>query len=248
MKWPPMFEHVHLIFCHYCCFDLSCANPVFHIILTGPKKCTVTRRIAILKITVCQHQKSKASSLSLEQVMNYVVVWSKQTHKQNIEDLGQVSTVGSHLRHINCWLLIRTVPFGWWPCLGRFPKIVFWRIIGASGPGGAASPTTGKTYIWGLSKIMVPENALTPHFREPFAPFRAQAESGHEMMIRFSFTYRFINIMVFRPFANLTPPFRGLSPLQQNVHIHICRCHSDTKSLAWVLGRLPYRPPYSQKK
>ena len=46
--------------------------------------------------------------------------------------------------------------------------------------------------------------------------------------------------MVFRPFANLTPPFRGLSPLQQNIHIHICRCHSDTKSLAWVLGGLPY--------
>ena len=22
-------------------------------------------------------------------------------------------------------------------------------------------------------------------------------------------------------------------------HIHICRCHSDTKSLAWVLERLP---------
>ena len=93
---------------------------------------------------------------------------------------------------------------------------------------------------WGLSKIMVPENALMPRFREPFAPFRAPAESGHEIMIRFSFTYKFINIMVFTPFANLTPPFRGLSPLQQNIHIHICRCHSDTKSLAWVLGRLPH--------
>ena len=46
--------------------------------------------------------------------------------------------------------------------------------------------------------------------------------------------------MIFRPFANLTPRFRGLSPLQQNTHIHICRCHSDTKNLAWVLGRLPY--------
>jgi hypothetical protein len=46
--------------------------------------------------------------------------------------------------------------------------------------------------------------------------------------------------MIFRPFANLTPRFRGLSPLQQNTHIHICRCHSDTKSLAWVLGRLPH--------
>ena len=42
-------------------------------------------------------------------------------------------------------------------------------------------------------------------------------------------------IQTFRePYAAL----RGLSPLQQNIHIHICRCHSDTKSLAWVLGRL----------
>ena len=52
--------------------------------------------------------------------------------------------------------------------------------------------------------------------------------------------------MIFRPFANLTPRFRGLSPLQQNTHIHICRCHSDTKTknLAWVLGRLPYNCIY----
>ena len=41
----------------------------------------------------------------------------------------------------------------------------------------------------GVSKIMVPEHALTPRFGEPFAPFRAPAESGHEIMIRFSFTY-----------------------------------------------------------
>ena len=43
---------------------------------------------------------------------------------------------------------------------------------------------------------MVPENALMPRFREPFTPFRAPAESGHEIVIRFSFTYKFINIMV----------------------------------------------------
>ena len=85
---------------------------------------------------------------------------------------------------------------------------------------------------------MVPENC-------PYAAlsrtFRAPAESGHGIMIGFSFIYRFINSTM-RPFANLTPRFRGLSPLQQNIHIHICRCHSDTKSLAWVLGRLPYNP------
>ena len=97
---------------------------------------------------------------------------------------------------------------------------------------------TSLFYIWGLSKIMVPENC-------PYAAlsrtFRAPAESGHGIMIGFSFIYRFINSTM-RPFANLTPRFRGLSPLQQNIHIHICRCHSDTKSLAWVLGRLPYNP------
>ena len=39
--------------------------------------------------------------------------------------------------------------------------------------------------------------------------------------------------MVFRPFANLSPPFRRLSPLQQK---HILK----TKRLALVLERLPY--------
>ena len=45
--------------------------------------------------------------------------------------------------------------------------------------------------------------------------------------------------MVFRTFANLSPPFRGLSPLQIKHTSNICRCHSDTKSLAWGLERLP---------
>ena len=95
-------------------------------------------------------------------------------------------------------------------------------------------------YIYGgCPKLWYPKTALTPRFCEPFAPFRAPAESGHGIMIGFSFIYRFINSTM-RPFANLTPRFRGLSPLQQNIHIHLCRCHSDTKSLAWVLGRLPY--------
>ena len=97
------------------------------------------------------------------------------------------------------------------------------------------------SWYGGCPKLWYPKTALTPRFREPFAPFRAPAESGHGIMIGFSFIYRFINSTM-RPFANLTPRFRGLSPLQQNIHIHICRCHSDTKSLAWVLGRLPYNP------
>ena len=98
------------------------------------------------------------------------------------------------------------------------------------------------TAIWGLSKIMVPENALTPRVREPFAPFRALSRPSRIGTWDYDqvFVYlRFINngIQTFRePYAALS----RLSPLQQNIHIHICRCHSDTKSLAWVLGRLPY--------
>ena len=45
-------------------------------------------------------------------------------------------------------------------------------------------------YIWGLSnggypKLWYPKPALTPRFREPFAPFHAPAESGHWIVIRF---------------------------------------------------------------
>ena len=90
-------------------------------------------------------------------------------------------------------------------------------------------------FYWGLSKIMVPENC-------PYAAlsrtFRAPAESGHGIMIRFSFIYKFINsgIQAFRkPYAALSRPFATAAK-----HVHICRCHSDTKSLAWVLGGLPY--------
>ena len=62
----------------------------------------------------------------------------------------------------------------------------------------------------GCPKLWYPKTALTPRFREPFAPFRAPAESGHEIMIRFSFTSRFINngIQTFRePYAALSRPF-----------------------------------------
>ena len=38
----------------------------------------------------------------------------------------------------------------------------------------------------GYPKLWYPKTALTPRFREPFAPFRAPAESGHGIMIRFS--------------------------------------------------------------
>ena len=80
---------------------------------------------------------------------------------------------------------------------------------------------------------MVPKNCP---YAAPFALFRAPAESGRGIFFRFSFLYGFINscIQTFRE------PYAALLPLQQNIHIHICRCHSDTRSLAWVLGRLPY--------
>ena len=38
----------------------------------------------------------------------------------------------------------------------------------------------------GYPKLWYPKTALTPRFREPFAPFRAPAESGHGIMIRCS--------------------------------------------------------------
>ena len=52
-------------------------------------------------------------------------------------------------------------------------------------------------------------------------------------------TYMSINsgIQTFRePFAGLSQSFATAA----KTHIHICRCHSDTKSLAWVLERLPH--------
>ena len=52
-------------------------------------------------------------------------------------------------------------------------------------------------------------------------------------------TYMSINsgIQTFRePFAALSRSFATAA----KTHIHICRCHSDTKSLAWVLERLPH--------
>ena len=39
------------------------------------------------------------------------------------------------------------------------------------------------------------------------------------------------------PYAALSRPFRHCS---KNTRPYICECHSDTKSLAWVLERLPY--------
>ena len=52
-------------------------------------------------------------------------------------------------------------------------------------------------------------------------------------------TYVFINsgVQTFRePFAALSRSFATAA----KTHIHMCKCHSDTKSLAWVLERLPY--------
>ena len=82
------------------------------------------------------------------------------------------------------------------------------------------------------------EIGLSPPFRDPFAPCCTPAPSRHGIMIMFSSAY-FVQIVVFRPFGNLLPPFRRLSLLQQK-HFNICRCHSDTKSLTSLLERLPH--------
>ena len=62
-----------------------------------------------------------------------------------------------------------------------------------------------RIYIYGgCPKLCYPKTALTPRFREPFAPFRAPAESGHGIMIGLSFIY----IQTFRePYAALSRPF-----------------------------------------
>ena len=77
----------------------------------------------------------------------------------------------------------------------------------------------------GCSKLWYPKTVPTPPFREPCALFRAAAKSIHGILIMFSCVY-FVSTVLFRPFANLPPPFRGLSPQQQKTYIHICRCQS----------------------
>ena len=65
-------------------------------------------------------------------------------------------------------------------------------------------------YMGVVQNYGTPKTALTPRFREPCAPFRAPAESGHKIMIGFSFIYRFINsgIQTCRePYAALSRPF-----------------------------------------
>ena len=90
--------------------------------------------------------------------------------------------------------------------------------------------TYNHIYICGVVQNYVPENCPYAALCAPFAPFRAPAESGHGNMIGLSFIYRFINSGI-QTFREPPSPFRGLSPLQQNIHIHIRRCHSDLKAL-----------------
>ena len=69
-----------------------------------------------------------------------------------------------------------------------------------------------------------------------YSPNHARKTAKHEY---YNITSMFINsgIQTFRePFAALSRSFATAA----KTHIHICRCHSDTKSLAWVLERLPY--------
>ena len=99
---------------------------------------------------------------------------------------------------------------------------------------------TNISHTGGCPKLWFPKTALAPPFRDPFAIFRAPAQSGSRNYDHaFGCTF-LLFIVVFRPFAKLKLPFRGLSSMQQNthtrthihihIHIHICECHLDTTS------------------
>ena len=82
-----------------------------------------------------------------------------------------------------------------------------------------------------------PKLPFTPPFRDPFAPFRPSrigtGNYDHVFVCIFCING---GIQTFRePFAALSQPFATAA----KTHVHICRCHSYTKSLAWVLERLP---------
>ena len=49
------------------------------------------------------------------------------------------------------------------------------------------------------------------------------------------FRNRVVFTLFAKPFAALSRPFA----IEVKTHVYISRCHSDTKSLAWVLERLP---------
>ena len=78
----------------------------------------------------------------------------------------------------------------------------------------------------GCWKVWFLKTALTQ-------PFRAPAALGQRLTITFSY---FVHIAAFGPFAALSQPFATAA----ETHIHICRCHSATKSLGWILERLPH--------
>ena len=87
--------------------------------------------------------------------------------------------------------------------------------------------------MWG--PVVVVQNYCSPKlpWRGPFATLSSPSRIGTRNCDKmFSWAY-FVEIVVFRSFANLTPPSS-----KTHTHIHICRCYSDTKSLAWVLGQL----------
>ena len=90
-----------------------------------------------------------------------------------------------------------------------------------------------------VQKFGTPTTVLTLPFGEPCALIRAAAKSIHGIMMMLSCAY-FVKIVVFRPVANLSPPFHSLSPLRQKIYTQICRCQSSTTSLTWVTERLPY--------
>ena len=94
--------------------------------------------------------------------------------------------------------------------------------------------------VSGCSKSWYPKTALTPPFREPFAPLRAPAESGHGIMIRFSCansSQRFTGGLYLKTRYQIGDPFSKLLQLHS-----CCACMSQCSSPLdfWTLVLHPF--------
>ena len=88
--------------------------------------------------------------------------------------------------------------------------------------------------IWGLFKMMVPQNCPYAALSRPFRALSRPSRIGTR-----NYDHVFVCKFCINGIQTFRQPFAALSPLQQK-HVHICRFHSDTKSLAWVLEPLSY--------
>ena len=82
--------------------------------------------------------------------------------------------------------------------------------------------------------MMVPQNCPYAALSRPFRALSRPSRIGTR-----NYDHVFVCKFCINGIQTFRQPFAALSPLQQK-HVHICRCHSDTKSLAWVLEPLSY--------